>query len=357
MRLWVLASCVLTGCSGPNVASDARQRIDAGVTVRIDAGQTIADDASVPPRDAGQVTPDAGTIGGLDCVDAIACAWQCATDDNSCITGCMSRVESSQSLALRQALICGNDNGCGNARCMQQNCSEAWALCSGEGPEPGDTLDCSEVLDCVRACEDGPCRQACIGRGAQADQAAARAVLRCGQTNSCNGNEACFTEFCADELALCTGEGPGPGPGDELDCPAYVECRLGCRDAPCAAACREQVAAQDRATVRRVDRCVQTNQCRDVDCILANCPEEALACGLQGGGGGQQDLSCAGVLQCVSDCANNQACARACRAQIRGESAGTLALLTDCMSENNCRNMRCAQRLCGAAYQVCNQDQ
>jgi hypothetical protein len=30
--------------------------------------------------------------------------------------------------------------------------------------------------------------------------------------------------------------------------------------------------------------------------------------------------------------------------------------LTQCMSENGCRNMRCAERRCDAAYQACNQD-
>jgi hypothetical protein len=75
-----------------------------------------------------------------------------------------------------------------------------------------------------------------------------------------------------------------------------------------------------------------------------------------GGGGGQDSLSCSEVLRCVNDCANDQACSAECVGRIRGESSGTLELLTTCMSDNNCRNMRCAQRRCGAAYQACSAD-
>ena len=223
---------------------------------------------------------------------------------------------------------------------------------AGVAPEP---MTCEEAMACMLACplRELGCRRACIDGTREDQQPAAEAVMRCAQQNRCALDEACINENCALEIAACAGQGPQPG--DELDCPGFVACRLGCGNVQaCAEGCRNRIAQAHMVASRSIDRCAIDNRCRDIDCLLANCAEQARACGLQGGG--DQELSCAGLIECVNACANDMACTNACFGRIRPQSQDVVASLRGCMGNNACRDMGCAERDCNREFQTCSQD-
>ena len=170
------------------------------------------------------------------------------------------------------------------------------------------------------------------------------------RTNQC-ADAACIAQHCPREMGECEDQAPG----DELDCAGYVTCRLGCgMDRICTRGCQNRVAAAAQVPARAIDRCIVTHNCGDLACVTQNCADEARTCGV--GGGGDQLLSCAGLVQCVTDCGRDRRCSEACWTRIRRQSGRVVAALRTCMTGNRCVDLGCAENSCNQEYQSCLQD-
>ena len=80
-------------------------------------------------------------------------------------------------------------------------------------------LGCQQLFECFQACPDGACVEACMGRGDPASQAAATAVIQCGNNCKDRGDN-CIQAECTDEFQTCqatgavaqAGAAPAPAP-------------------------------------------------------------------------------------------------------------------------------------------------
>lgn len=79
-------------------------------------------------------------------------------------------------------------------------------------PDGGAALSCPEIFDCVAACPDSACEDACIERGTPEGLALATAVAVCADENACTTEE-CLSAACADELLACADATPTPDGG------------------------------------------------------------------------------------------------------------------------------------------------
>lgn len=82
----------------------------------------------------------------------------------------------------------------------------------GTPVDAGSTLSCLEIFECISACPDSACEDACIERGTPDALALATALAVCADANSCT-TEACLSASCADEVLACAAVGPLPDGG------------------------------------------------------------------------------------------------------------------------------------------------
>lgn len=160
----------------------------------------------------------------------------------------------------------------------------------GGGGETGDT--CPEIIDCINSLGESatqPLVEACVDAGTPTAQDQILAIISCIQANCADAPDseiaACQQEFCADELADCTGEEPPPTPSGDATCRETVDCFLTCRDQACANGCVGESASNAVADAAvnfyncGVEECASaTSAAGFVSCAEAACPAESTAC-------------------------------------------------------------------------------
>jgi hypothetical protein len=243
---------------------------------------------------------------------------------------------------------CLERHRCTDLECAMSQCPQEAEACGlGGAPIEGS---CGSAFDCVTNCNaDDACRRGCVSQASPEAAEPLAAVLRCDAENRCAMDFDCLNRSCGESLHACFGGGEPP-PG--LACIDFVACRLGCEGEPgCITGCRDQLAPEAREAGLQIDRCMDENNCRDLPSVTQNCPEQARACGLDGGG---EPLNCAGVAACFVACDDgDMQCAMNCFGRARPQSREVVDRLRGCMMQNNCNDMPCAERSCGAQYRAC----
>jgi hypothetical protein len=151
----------------------------------------------------------------------------------------------------------------------------------------GGGLKCAEIIQCVNACQDKACFDACVAKGAPASQQLFNAAVQCivdkcatecGAGGSQDACIACQQQKCGAELQACINDGGGGG-----------------------------------------------NTC--MTCVQQKCGTEYSTC--------TNDAACMGILQCVSSCAD-QTCMQNC------VTAASQAAQQMFMALNNCVMTSCS---------------
>jgi hypothetical protein len=99
---------------------------------------------------------------------------------------------------------CLADGGCDGAgsECAQQECAELLVECRGDGPLGAE--DCSGILACREACEDGDCRRACVADASDGARGAYHSYRSCLADFECGDDDAdCVADNCSEEAAAC----------------------------------------------------------------------------------------------------------------------------------------------------------
>lgn len=80
----------------------------------------------------------------------------------------------------------------------------------------GPGLSCPELFECIDACADSACEDACIERGTPEGLVLAGALAACADENSCTTEE-CLSASCGAELLACADVMPAPDGGTPDD--------------------------------------------------------------------------------------------------------------------------------------------
>lgn len=146
---------------------------------------------------------------GLSCADLLVCLQDCF--DDACATDCADRASEFAIQLYTDAVDCVVEN-CSDlpdpemADCQQNLCGAQIEAClSSDG-----TADqrCEQVLDCMLACSDDVCAQACYFNGTPDARAAIEMLFECG-TEACSGTASlpelidCSRGACPDAFERC----------------------------------------------------------------------------------------------------------------------------------------------------------
>jgi hypothetical protein len=145
---------------------------------------------------------------------------------------------------------CGDD-GCGSqcGYCSGgQTCNTSTGQCQG-GTTVGGS--CSDVIACVNACSDEPCKQACLAAGSALGQSEFMAYSDCLGTYGCSDGY-CVADNCAAQAAACWYDGTGFD-----SCYDVLLCQNGCSGATaCINGCTEAGSAAAQSQLVAVNACV-----------------------------------------------------------------------------------------------------
>lgn len=102
----------------------------------------------------------------------------------------------------------------------------------GAGGGGEGALNCGELNECLSACEDETCQDACFDDSSAEAQQLLGQVITCFQNSGCaQDDQACLQGACANEINACLG---GEGGGEPVDCssiPAGMNIGSECADA------------------------------------------------------------------------------------------------------------------------------
>jgi len=159
-------------------------------------------------------------------------------------------------------------------------------------------------------------------------------IVQCAEREGCVDAAGQFDEFCL--LDECPGQmeqcfGPQALPQGVMSCMEINVCYNGCENAACHDRCTEEAAENSLNLLRRLQACVQRNNCADFDCINERCGEDYLAC--------RRDSSGIADCQDISDCyfrCRDEDCQLACFYDGQIPSQDTFGVLVECMAESGC---------------------
>jgi hypothetical protein len=196
---------------------------DVGPDVEPDVPDVEPDVPDVEPDVPPDVPPDADTyeFHGLSCMSAAMCALCCGASGYSCMMGCVSAADPSESSTLMAIVGCVASSGCGtDMACLMESCNDQINACAGGPGGTGGCLSlawclvsagCSSVTDCE---EQGTCYQTCFGAARPDAIGAARDLVVCIAsvcmadcatgltTTACLG---CLATNCLTTLRGCIG--------------------------------------------------------------------------------------------------------------------------------------------------------
>lgn len=159
-----------------------------------------------------------------------------------------------------------------------------------------------------------------------------------------------------------------PSMGATGGCVFAMECAFRCNDDDtCFEDCLATVLPRNREVTERTIACARRNSCRDPQCLMRQCPDEADACGQANadittppsGDAGMpagDSYSCADMIRCVNACGADSSCFNVCLERVRPQSSRLAGDLAQCMMGARCLNMPCGQQACPEAYQQCIDD-
>lgn len=260
---------------------------------------------------------------------------------------------------------------CGTNHADEPDCPAANPACNdddatGGGPPPG-TKSCEWVADCVDACTDTACEQACYLEGTDDAQTAFDDWMACIERDcAVDTSPECLRRACSEPTLQCFGSLPGPEPtiGDTL-CPDLTACARVCADDNDEDACRERCKRTGTVTAQEhfetLDTCLREHCTGEPleSCGPAACPGAWRACM---GPGGEEGLSgewtCAEIEHCVNDCADN-ICVQNCIVEGTPEAQEAHRRLRECNLGTCFRNVdqdalpECFATLCFREHAAC----
>lgn len=205
-------------------------------------------------------------------------------------------------------------------------------------------LSCEEVFECTRVCaiDDVGCQDACLARGSLETQATVESLTACVDARCPARDPVCVAGVlagdCRDEYEACV----PPPPPTNLTCEEIFECAEDCGGQRCIDDCFERGSGTGRSEATAVSRCVNRV-----------CPNGGGACQASALAGAcayvwedctgtppPRNLSCAGILDCMTTCpSGSTACLADCRD--RGSATGVSQLV----ALDACIDAACPTRL------------
>ncbi|MBN2494022.1 MAG: hypothetical protein JXR96_05490, partial [Deltaproteobacteria bacterium] len=277
----------------------------------------------------------------LDCVDADSDGFGdgpvCAGPDcNDADPACWSGV------CCPEPCLDGDGDGYGHGDCAGLDCNDSDPAC-WEGACCDAYSSCMEIMECVIACADQACMQACVDQGDPESQRLAYDLYVCSVLHACS-NLQCLWDNCPEATAACyvqneclDEDGDGHGVGGACMGSDCDDGDVGCWTGSCCAGI-----------------------CQDADgdgygegetCSGSDCDEQDASC--WAGACCPQYLSCAEVLACTFGCSGNLTCIYACIDQGDPEARDLAWDLMICTLANGCTTQICLWEHCAEATGAC----
>jgi len=199
--------------------------------------------------------------------------------------------------------------------------------------------DCPDTYQCVMACAEDACREACFfaatpSAQAEAQTLVARAEEKCATFTVPDEHRQCLRDECRIPYNVCTGFGPTTT-GDAT-CEEVYRCVDDCSTFQCVTQCENQGTASAQTDVSALLRCLHEN-CRNVateadymTCADESCGPEISVCIPPATG----DATCQAVDECATACDGDASCEGACRATGTAAAQAAWDALTLCRADH-----------------------